>query len=121
METERHARWRAADDGLLTSVQQTREVLAAAVEGLHESGSLCDAVKMRIEECKQGRQPNAPLLEDFKGIISELVEKISSLHAQIASTRLFMAREMVAHHGQIAMGLSGRELRTIDELNAFRI
>jgi hypothetical protein len=118
---ERHARWRAADDGLLTSVGQTKQALVAAIEGLDESGSFCDSVKMRIEECKQGNQPAAPLLDAFEGMISELVEKISSLHAQIASTRVFIAREVVAHHDQIAIGLSESELRTIDELNAFRV
>ena len=123
---DRHAAWMDADDGLFKSVQETKSELAKAVTGLDFNAGVCSATKSAIaaslqelDECQAHVDVTKQTLKGFDQLVSELSEKIAELHLQISKTRRFIARETVAHHDQIAMGLTSQELLQINELNAF--
>ena len=123
---ERQAAWLQADDGLFQSVQETKAVLFDAIHGLESSGAMCASMKLSIETGQQELQicccnvtHTKQVLVDVNLIIEELTQKIATLHLQISQTRLFIARETVAHHDKIAMGLTKEELVQMNELNAF--
>ena len=123
---QRHAVWLAADEGLFTSVEQTKVELSNSVEGLVESGLLTESMLDRIarsekEILETGHvlEETSKLLVEFGRMADELTAKIASLHLQISQTRMFVAREVTAHHDKIAMGLSLEELSKMQELNAF--
>lgn len=121
-----HAAWLEADDGLFESVQQTKLELAKAVSGLDYNTGVCsdtkNAIEMSLRELEKYPTDVAiakHTLRDVGRIVCELSEKIAELHLQVSNTRMFIAREIVAHHDKIAMGLTDQELLQIQELNAF--
>ena len=123
---QRQAAWLQADDGLFQSVQETKAILFDAIQGLDDSGAMCASMQLKIETSRKELQVcccsvmhTEQVLMDFNLIIEELIQKIATLHLQISQTRLFIARETVAHHDRIAMGLTKDELVQINELNAF--
>ena len=122
---ERHEAWMEADDGLFESVDETKFQLAKAVTGLDFNAGVCnatkDAIKASLEQldmCTGDVDIAKKTLRDFDQLASELNDKISELHLQVSKTRMFIAREIVAHHDKIAIDLTDQELLQIQELNA---
>ena len=123
---QRHIAWLQADDGLFASVQETKKELFKCVHGLDESDLGLTQLTRRIA-CSKAEirdsghvlKETSALLSEFDALILDLTSKIASLHLQISQTRLFVAREVTAHHDRIAMGLSPEEVAKIQELKAF--
>ena len=107
-------------------VQETKKALFKCVHGLDESDLDLTHMTQRIacseDEIRESGnvlKETSALLTEFGAMVADLTSKIANLHLQISQTRLFVAREVTAHHDRIAMGLSPEELVKIQELNAF--
>lgn len=114
-----------ADDGLFESVDETKFRLAKAVIGLDFNAGVWNATKdaikaslHQLDVCAGDVDITKRPLRDFDRLASELNDEISELHLQVSKTRMFIAREIVAHHDKIAIDLTDQELLQIQELNA---
>ena len=98
---QRHAAWLKADDGLFTSIQQTKRELAESVDGLDEADSLSSELlgriarsKQEIQDCGHLLHETSALLQQCNMMVFELTEKIATLHLQISQARLFITQEV---------------------------
>lgn len=120
-------KWLKHDTKLLEKADQTREKLSALTQSINSETLKRQNTNDRTETLlrqMQHMQPSlhneiAQLMIDLKSENVEILKFTNMIQNQIESLYMFIAKEVVAHHNQIAAGLSAEEVQLICDLNPF--